>query len=172
MTSHQRGWLLPPAALALVAGVFAGRNTTALYLPLTGLILAFLAALILRGSGRFFACILFCMALGVTAGCLSYHPSLPAEDDYSVYGIVSDEVSEGSFGQVRVCLSDVKLNGHPFSGGAYWTFYTDDIPDNLLPGKAVRFHSSLYHPSGAVNPEGYDFRVPSSARNKDRTIRG
>lgn len=158
MTSHQRGWLLPPAALALVAGVFAGRNITELYLPLAGLIFAFLAALLLRGRGRFSACILFCAALGVIAGCLSYHPSLPAEDDYRVDGVVSDEVSEGTFGQVRVCLSDVKLNGRSFSGGAYWTFYTDDAPENLLPGKAVRFRASLYYPRGAVNPDGYDFR--------------
>ena len=158
MTSHQRGCLLPPAALALVAGVFAGRNIQALFLSLAACVVSVLAVMLLRGRFRFLACIVFCTVLGVFLGSLSFHPALPPENDYQVRGIISDEVSAGSFGQVRIYLSDVELNGIPYSAGAYWTFYTDEFPQDLLPGREVSFSASLYHPRGAVNPDGYDFR--------------
>ena len=158
MTARQRGWLLPPAAVVLVAGVFLGRNLTALPWPLAACVLAVAAALILKGRGRLIACVAFCFALGTVSGCLAFHPSLPEEGDYAIHGIVSDEISSGSFGQVRVYLCDVTLDSHPLSGSAYWTFYADDVPENLHPGRAVSFRGSLYHPRGAVNPDGYDFR--------------
>ena len=158
MTPRQRGWLLPPAAIILVAGVFLGRNTEGLILPLAACLPAFAAACLLKGKGRFAACLVFCLALGVSAGSVAFHPSLPAEEDYDVRGVISDEVTSGSFGQVRVYLSGVTLNGRPYSGGAYWTFYTDAVPEDLLPGKTVSFRGSLYHPRGAENPDGYNFR--------------
>ena len=119
MTPRQRGWLLPPAAIILVAGVFLGRNTEGLILPLAACLPAFAAACLLKGKGRFAACLVFCLALGVSAGSVAFHPSLPAEEDYDVRGVISDEVTSGSFGQVRVYLSGVTLNGRPYSGGAY-----------------------------------------------------
>lgn len=158
MTERQRGWLLPPASLCLVAGIFIGRQTYGIFLPLAAILIASVSAVLLNGWLRWLACIACSLAVGVLAGSVAYHPSLPPEGEYDIHGIVCDEVSSGSFGQMRVCLSDVELNGHAFSGGAYWTFYTDDYPEILLPGKSVSFHASLYHPSGAVNPEGYDFR--------------
>ena len=158
MTSHQRGCLLPPAAIALVAGVFAGRNIQNVFLSFAACVLSALAVLLLCGRFRFFACIVFCTVLGVFLGSLSFHPALPPEKDYQVRGIISDEVSTGSFGQVRIYLSDVELNGSPYSAGAYWTFYIDIFPQDLRPGKEVSFFASLYHPRGAVNPDGYDFR--------------
>ena len=158
MTSRQRGWLLPPASLFLVAGVFLGRETRALLFPLSGCLLAMIAFLLLKGRGRFAACLAFCFALGAGAGCAAFHPSLPAEGDYEIRGVISDEVTEGSFGQVRLYLTDVTLDGRPLSGGAYWTFYADGLPEGLLPGAVAAFRASLYHPRGAVNPDGYDFR--------------
>jgi ComEC/Rec2-related protein len=158
MNAHQRGWLLPPAAISLVAGIFLGRSFTGLLFPILALITAVIAILLLRSWLRFFACVVFCFVLGVTAGCIAFHPSLPPEDDYAVRGVVSDEVTSGSFGQVRVYLSDIQLNGRPFRGGAYWTFYTDDPPAGLLPGQTVSFRASLYEPRGAVNPDGFNFR--------------
>ena len=158
MTACQRGWLLPPASLALVAGVFLGKNTTDLLLPLFACILLLAAIFLLRGWFRFATCILFSAAIGVSAGSVAYHPGLPPEAQYSVKGVISDEVTTGSFGQYRLYLSDVTLNGHSFSGGAYWTFYSDEEQPDLLPGKAVAFSASLYHPRGAENPDSIDFR--------------
>ena len=158
MTAHQRGWLLPPAAAALVIGILLGRNISSLIVSIFACILALLAVIILSGRLRFIACIVFVFAFGVSLGSFSFHPVLPPEDDYLVRGVISDEISTGSFGQVRLYLSDVNLNNRPFSSGAYWSFYTDEIPDNLLPGKEVSFSASLYHPDGAVNPDGYDLR--------------
>ncbi len=158
MTQRQRGWLLPPASLALVAGVFLGRNTPGVLLPLCALLLALIAAALMKGLLRFTACVLACFTLGVCAGCFAFHPVLPAENEYDVRGIISDEVTAGSFGQYRLYLSDVELDGRPLRGGAYWTFYSDESRDELVPGKAVSFRASLYHPRGAVNPDGYNFR--------------
>ena len=158
MTQRQRGWLLPPAAIVLVAGVFLGRTTAGVILPLCALAAALAAAFLLKKSLRFTACLAVAFSLGVCAGCLAFHPVLPAEDEYDVRGVISDEITVGSFGQYRLYLSDVSLNGRPFYGKAYWTFYTDREPDGLIPGRAVSFHASLYHPRGADNPDAYDFR--------------
>ena len=158
MTERQRGWFLPPASLVLVAGILLGRQIHGFSYTLAACFLAVIAALLLKGWLRWTACIVFSFTIGIFAGTVAFHPSLPPEDDYNISGIVCDEVSSGSFGQVRICLSDVELNGRPFSGCAYWTFFADDFPQDLVPGKSVSFHASLYHPSGAVNPDGYDFR--------------
>ena len=158
MTARQRSWLLPPSALALVAGVFLGRMTPDLLCPVTALVLAALSVLLLKGKGRFAACLVLALSLGCLSGSVSFHPALPPEGDYEIRGIVSDEVTSGSFGQVRVYLSDVSLNERPLSGGAYWTFYPEsDIPE-LLPGMQVSFSASLYHPRDTDNPDGYNFR--------------
>ena len=158
MTIRQRSWLLPPAALALVAGVFLGRNAAGIFLPLFACILTFAAVFLLKGRLRFIACIIFSFMLGILAGTVAFHPTLPPEGQYNVQGVISDEVSSCSFGQYRISLSDVTLDGRPLSGGAYWTFYSDEDHSALLPGKSVSFSASLYHPRGADNPGSYDFR--------------
>ena len=142
----------------LVAGIFLGRNLTAFIFPAAACALGIIAALLLKGRSRFAACLAFCFALGACSGSLAFHPVLPAEGEYGIRGIVSGEVTRGSFGQVRTYLSDVTVDGRPLSGGAYWTYYTDEMPPDLLPGRQVSFHASLYHPRGASNPDGYDFR--------------
>ena len=158
MTVRQRSWLLPPAALVLVAGVFAGRITDCIIFPACALPLALLSVLLLKKRLRFIACLLVCFSLGAFAGCFAFHPVLPEEGEYSVSGVISDEITTGSFGQYRVFLSDVTLDGRSLSGGAYWTFYDDTDNSDLVPGKTVSFHASLYHPRGAENPDGYNFR--------------
>ena len=158
MTSRQRGWLLPPSALALLAGVFIGREVSGLFWPIFACIMALVSVLLLKGLGRFIACVVFSLTLGFCTGSVAFHPVLPPEGEYTVRAVVSDEVSSGSFGQIRVYLSDITLDNRPYGGGAYWTFYSDaDLPD-LLPGKEVLFHASLYHPRGSDNPDGYNFR--------------
>ncbi len=162
MTARQRAWLLPPAALFLILGILAGRIEESPLLPLLACLPAFAAIVLSRGWFRFAACMALCLALGAVAGQNAWHPVLPAEGEYDVRGIVSDTIRRGNFGQVRVYLSDVSLNGRPLSSGAYWTFYLDGdedaLPEGLVPGREVSFHASLYHPSGRENPDGYDFR--------------
>ncbi len=158
MNARQRSWLLPPCAAALVAGILVGRGLRGLLWPLLALAACVPAIFLLRGRLRFLACVLLSLSLGAVAGWIGFHPSLPPEGDYEVTGVVSGEVTSGRLGQVRVPLSSVTLDGKPFSGGAYWTFYTEEFSEDLLPGKAVAFSASLYHPSGAENPEGYDFQ--------------
>ena len=158
MTARQRGWLLPPAAIALVAGVFPGRNAAGILLPLFACLLVLFAVFLLKGWFRFAACIVFSFVLGLLAGTIAFHPSLPPEGLYRIQGVISDEVTTGSFGQFRIALSDISLDGRSFTGGAYWTFYSDEDHSDLTPGKTVSFGASLYHPRGADNPDGYNFR--------------
>ena len=68
MTVRQRSWLLPPAALVLVAGVFAGRITDCIIFPACALPLALLSVLLLKKRLRFIACLLVCFSLGAFAG--------------------------------------------------------------------------------------------------------
>ena len=160
MTPRQRSWLLPPAVVFLAAGLLAGRSASSPLLPWLACLPAVAAVILLRGGLRYAAWLALCLALGAVVGQAAWHPVLPAEGDYEVRGVISDAVRSGNFGQVRTTLSDVTLNGRPLSSGAYWTFYTDEesLPEGLSPGREVSFTASLYHPSGADNPDGYDFR--------------
>ena len=160
MTARQRAWLLPPASLFLMAGILLGRGMASPLFPWLACLPAVAAACLLRGRFRFAACMVLCLALGAAAGQMAWHPALPPEGEYEVRGIISDEIRMGNYGQVRASLSEVTLDGRPLSAGAYWTFYTDEDapPEELVPGREVSFRASLYHPAGAVNPDGYNFR--------------
>ena len=183
MNLRQRGWLLPPAAVALFAGIFAGRAMPRLFFSLAACVTALAAVLLLKGWFRFVACVVLAFAVGTAAGCAAFHPSLPPEGDYRVTGVISGEVTYGRSGQVRIPLVSVTLDGREASGGAYWTYYRkisagnssageqpsgsssvendssgNPVSDHLLPGKLVSFQASLYHPQGASNPDGYNFR--------------
>ena len=160
MTARQRTWLLPPACLFLIAGILLGRNMVSPLFPLLACLPVLAAVIILREGFRFAACLALCLSLGAAVGQNAWHPDLPEEGEYEVRGIVSDEIRRGNYGQVRVFLSEVTLNGRPLSSGAYWTFYTeeDSLPEGLVPGREAAFRASLYYPSGAVNPDGYNFR--------------
>ena len=160
MTARQRAWLLPPASLFLMAGILLGRGMASPLFPWLACLPAVAAVCLLRGRFRFAACMVLCLALGAAAGQMAWHPALPPEGEYEVRGIISDEIRMGNYGQVRASLSEVTLDGRPLSAGAYWTFYTDEDapPGELVPGREVSFRASLYHPAGAVNPDGYNFR--------------
>ena len=161
MTARQRAWLLPPAVLFLTAGILLGRNMGSPLFPWLACLPALAAVVLLRGRFRFAACLVLCLSLGAAAGQMAWHPALPAEGDYEVRGIISDEIRTGSYGQVRTTLTNVSLDGRPLSSGAYWTFYLDEgeaLPEDFFPGREVSFAASLYYPSGADNPDGYDFR--------------
>ena len=158
LTVRQHAWLLPPAAIALLAGVFAGRAASQLLFSVVACIAALTAVLLLTRRLRFIACLVFFFAVGSLAGGLAFHPALPEEGEYRIGGVISGEITHGSFGQIRIPVTSVTLNSKPVSGGAYWTFYTEHEPEGLLPGRYVSFQASLYHPEGAENPDGYNFR--------------
>lgn len=160
MTARRRAWLLPPACLLLMAGILLGRGIASPVLPWLACLPAVVAVFLLRGRLRFAACLALSFALGAAAGQMAWHPALPAEGEYQVRGIVSSEIRRGSYGRVQTTLSEVSLNGRPLSSGAYWTFYTDaeELPEAFAPGREVSFRATLYHPEGASNPDGYDFR--------------
>ena len=92
LTPRQRGWLLPPAAFTLFAGVFTGRTATQLLFSVAACIAALSAVLLLKKRLRFFACLAFAFALGSLAGFVAFHPALPAEGEYRVSGVISGEV--------------------------------------------------------------------------------
>ena len=158
MTARQRGWLLPPLAVCFALGLLLGRIAASPWYGLAGAVPAIVACLLLRGWGRFAAILAAALCLGCLRGQVAFHPALPAEGEYAVSGIISDAVQYRDNGQIRTTLTRVTLDGVPLGRGAYWSFYTDDPPPELAPGKAVAFRARLYHPSGAENPDGYDFR--------------
>ena len=161
MTARQRAWLLPPAVLFLITGILLGRSMASPLLSWLSCLPALAAVILLRDWFRFAACMILCMTLGASAGQMAWHPSLPAEGDYEVRGVISDEIRYGNYGQIRTVLSNVFLNGRPLSSGAYWTFYIDEdevLSADFIPGREVSFSASLYYPSGSSNPDGYDFR--------------
>ena len=158
MTARQRGWLLPPLALSLALGILLGRQSGAVWPGLAALGLALAAAVLTLGRRRFCALLAAGLALGFLRGAQAYHPALPAEGEYMISGIVCAEVESSGSDQIRTVLTQVTLDGIPLRGDAYWTFYAEEIPGTLQPGRQVSFQGSLYHPSGASNPEDYDFR--------------
>ncbi len=158
MTARQRGWLLPPLAVCFAAGILTGRAASSWLFALAGLAAALAACFLSRGRGRFCACLALALCLGALRGYAGYHPSLPPEGTCLVSGVVSEEVEFRNGRQVRTALRRVTLDGRPAAGGAYWSFYADEVPEDLVPGKQVTFQASLYHPAGPSNPDGYDFR--------------
>ena len=158
MTPRERGWLLPPLAVCFAAGLLLGRAGASWVWGAAGSLAALGACLLLRRRGRFLAVLALALALGCLRGWFAWHPSLPPEGEYAVSGVVCDEVELRDGRQVRTRLAHVLLDGKPLSGGAYWSFYEEEIPAGLEPGVQVSFQARLYHPSGPSNPDGYDFR--------------
>lgn len=152
-------WLLPLLTLCLMLGIALGYRLTGI-LPAAAAALAGLAAVLLHRGLHRRACLLGLMlAVGALLGYASVHPMLPAEGDYVVSGVVADRVVRRGDGQIHTDLRHLTLNGQPLLHGAYWSFYADEVPEGLTPGAHVSFTASLYHPGGADNPGGYDFRA-------------
>ena len=158
MTERLRGWLLPPLAVSFALGVLLGRAAASPWYGAVGCLAGLAACLLLRDRGRFCALLALFLALGCLRGFFGYHPVLPPEGEVSVTGVVSEEIQTRDNGQVRSALADLRLDGLPLSGGAYWSFYADTLPEGLGPGMSVSFRGRVYHPSRALNPDGYDFR--------------
>ena len=145
-------------ALCLAAGLLLGRQADTFLWGALGCLLVLPAVFLLRGRLRFAALLALALAVGCLRGWAAWHPVLPPEGDYLIGGVVTEEVEQTSGRRIRTYLSHVTLDGHPVPSAAYWSFYAEEIPPGLAPGQAVSFRGSLYHPSGASNPDGYDFR--------------
>lgn len=161
MNSRDYARLLPGASLALAAGILIGCAAETWMLFAIMLALALLACLLLRWPQRFLAVMAAVLSLGCLAGHRAYHPSLPDEGRCTVSGVVAEEIRQQENGQVRTLLRDVSLNGQPLGSGAYWSFYLDEgaaLPTGLVPGCQVTMTAEVYHPQGAENPGGFDFR--------------
>lgn len=153
-------WVLPWAALMLVAGILLGRMANAALPGWIALGCALMTVVLCRGWGRFMAAGLTVCTLGFVLGQAAYHPALPAEGTYTVSGIVTGEIRYGDRGQVKTELHHVTLNGVK-ADNAYWSFYLAEeeaLPEGLAPGVMVTMTADVYHPDGADNPDGYDFR--------------
>lgn len=161
MTSRDYAWLVPASAVSLAAGVLLGRAADGWAVFAVMLALAAGACWLLRWPGRMLAVQAMVLALGCLAGYGAYHPSLPPEGSYTVSGVVAEELRLREDGQVRTLLRGVTLDGQPLVAGAYWSFYLDEggaLPEGLAPGCRVSLQARVYHPGGADNPGGYDFR--------------
>ena len=122
------------------------------------LLLSVTAVVLLRGRSRWVACLVLFLSLGFLSAAFSFHPMLPPEGDVRVTGVIGDEVRSGSNHQWKAPLYQVTVDGKAMQGGAYWTFYAEELPDDLLPGQWISLKARLYHPGGQENPGGYDFR--------------
>ena len=145
-------------AVCFALGILLGRISRSPWYAAAGIAAGLAGCLLLKSRLRFTAILAVTLAAGCLAGFFAFRPALPEAAEYEVTGVVADEIGTGANGQVKTVLSHVTLNGRPFSAGAYWSFYPPEMPEGLAPGRAVSFHASLYHPDGASNPDGYDFR--------------
>lgn len=162
MTPAHRRYLLPAMSLCLMAGILLGSALPSPAWLLLCAVPALMAALLLQEHARAIAVLLLMVCVGAGRCYADLHPVLPAEGSAAVSGVIAEEIRMGDSGQVRTILRDVTLNGQPFSGGAYWSFYLDPedmLPEGLTPGVRVTFSGSIYHPGGAENPGGFDFRM-------------
>ena len=158
MTARQKAWLLPAAAVAVTLGILLGRLVSSVWPGVLCVLLSLSAAFLLKGMARWAACLLVSLTVAMVSSAVAFHPVLPPEGDAHVTGIVGDEIRPGSNHQWKVTLYHVNVNGDSLSGGAYWTFYADTLPEELLPGKWVSLDARLYHPGGQSNPDGYNFK--------------
>lgn len=162
--SQLYAWLLPLMTLGLLAGVVLGREAQLWQLPAAALALTLTAALLLPGRRRVAALVLTAASLGALLTYHANHPVLPEEGEYTVAGVVLDEIRLEGEESIRLSttLGNVTLNGEPLQGNAYWTAYTtpdQPLPDWLQPGVRLTFTAEVYHPQAESNPGGYDFRL-------------
>lgn len=160
MTERRWAWFLPMAAAALSLGILLGRPSAWLWPGWAALACALAALVLLDGRGRVTAAVAAVAALGFVLGQTAYHPALPEEGSYTVTGVIAEEIRREDSGQVKTVLHHVTLDGQA-ADDAYWSFYLregENLPEALMPGARVTLTARLYHPSGADNPGGYDFR--------------
>lgn len=157
-TAHP--WLMPMATLGLMAGILLGRGASTWHMAAAGLAVSLACVLVCRGRYRTVGAVLTALFLGAVLSWAAYHPALPVEGEHIVTGVVVQEVHQEA-DHVQSVLRDVTVDGHPWHGGAYWTYYTDPeepLPEELIPGARIAIVAEVYHPSGEENPGGFSFQ--------------
>lgn len=172
MTLREKGWLLPPAAICLTLGVLLGRAADSVLWGAGACLLSLPALFLMRSGRRWIAFWVLSLSVGVLSGYLSFHPSLPPEGEYLVRGMITDEIRSGNFDRKSTRLSHVTLDGKAMPGGLYWSWYPDESLPDPLPGDYVTFTAELYHPEGASNPDGYNFREELLRRGMQAAVHG
>ena len=157
-----RRWLAH-LALAFGAGIYLGYRLPPLPVWWAALGLSALWLMLLRRQGRavYPACMALAVLLGLARCSLAAHPALPPEGACRVTAAVTGEaIVRETDGRVAVYLKDVRLSGHPGTYRAYWTYWPREADAPVpLDGQRVTFAGRLYHPSGQVNPHGFNFRL-------------
>lgn len=156
-----RAWLLPVMLAGLMAGILLGRAADSWRYGAAILLVSGLAALLLRGRMRMVCILTAAAGLGVWLAYDAYHPVRPEAGQYTITGVIVQDVWLGPGSRVKTVLDDVTLNGVPTGKRAYWTWYRDSPDDPppawFVPGETVSFAGEVYHPSGAQNPGGFNF---------------
>jgi len=170
-------WLLPLMLLGLVSGIALAKEASAWQPAAIALAAGLTAALLLPGKRRIAALMLASAALGALITFHAGHPALPDEGEYLISGVVTDEILLEGDETLRLAttLDEVTLNGEPHPGSVYWTAYTtadEPFPGWLRPGVRLSFTGEVYHPDGAVNPGGYDFRTALLSRGSTIGVYG
>ena len=152
--------LLQPVLLAgLTAGILLGRAMPlSLLLCCVCLIPVVAAVYLLQNKGRLLALGVAALVLGTALGSQAFHPTLPEEGTYTVSGVSTEAIRPGKATQYRTVLRDVTLNGEAYGSGAYWSFYTAELPEGVAPGAQVTLTAKLYHPDDEDNEGGFNFR--------------
>ena len=150
-------WTLPVITAGCSLGVMMGRGVSQEWLLWMMVFLSTVVAKLVWKQGRLLGVGLMALFLGALLGYGTFHPSLPAEGEVQVTGVISSEIRIRGR-QLSARLSHVQLNGQK-AGDAYWTCYLNKETSSLklLPGQEICFNGRVYHPSGALNPDGFDY---------------
>ncbi len=160
-TTPWRMWLLPMMTIGLMLGILAGRTADSWWIAFFACLPAMAAVIVSRRWVRSIALAMCAACFGALLGFGAYHPALPDEGACLVEGTVVQTLSIREDAQVQTVLHDVKLDGNPLSGDAYWTWYlrrNEPLDERLIPGQRVSFSARVYHPGGQTGPGGFDFR--------------
>ena len=91
-------------------------------------------------------------------GSVYAHPQRPPEGTYEIAMTIAGDVRIREDGQVSAYVSDVTVDGK-LTGDGYWSCYLRKGEKlwEMDDGDRVTFQGRVYHPSGQVNPHGFDF---------------
>ena len=160
--SFVAGRPLTACALIYGAGVLLGAEQPFHWLLALGLAaaiaMAFIWRLMLKGKTAAGLLPAF-FFLGIILGSLSAYPVRPAEGKYLITGTIMGQPRLREDGRTAAVLGSITIDGKPVRTSLYWTSTNQDSgpAKSLKNGSVVSFTGTVYHPSGLVNPHGFDF---------------
>jgi competence protein ComEC len=129
---------------------------------LCGAVLCLISAL--TGKRLVLGCAFLFLFVGALYANRTVSVQLPPGGKYQVTGTVKGEsLRREEDGRIRAVLRDVELRNAQGTGhhvpSAWWTYYPAMDAPLPVDGQQVQMQSTLYHPSPAMNPYGFDFRL-------------